>query len=341
MDSVRYVDAALIVVVVALLVALVTVRVRAQRRRTRLAIARERFEALIATRLVSDETAPAPEDLDELERGALLDAGVDALLELRGRERERVAALLEEAGVVDAEKAALRGGRPDRRRRAADSLGLIASPATREPLRAALQDGDVLVRLAAARGLAELGDADEQWSTELIADAAADEHHLGALAELVLALGSRAPARLGSVYFNSRSSEVRRIVVAVIGELRLGEHVGILREALDGDDELAARAARGLGLVGDLESTGSLLDVVRDPNRSWFVRAAASTALGQLGDPAAVEPLRSELGASEWPRRRAAAEALARLGPAGEDALRSAAGLETEAGRHAAAALDA
>jgi HEAT repeat protein len=341
MEPVRYVDAASIVVVAALLVTLVTVRARAQHRRTRLATARERFETLIAAQLVGEDTAPAPRGLDALERHALLDAGLAALLELRGRERERVAALLEEAGVVAAETASLRTGSPERRRLAADSLGLIASNVTRAPLREALQDEDVLVRLAAARGLAELGDADEQWSTELIADAAADEHHLGALAELILALGARAPARLGSVYFNSRSSEVRRIVVAVIGELRLGEHVGILRDALEGDDELAARAARGLGLLGDLESTDALLDVVRDPARSWFVRAAASTALGQLGDPAAVEPLRAELAAGEWPRRRAAAEALARLGPAGESALRGAAGPETEAGRHAAAALDA
>jgi HEAT repeat protein len=341
MDAVHYVDGALLVVVGALLVALVAVRVRSHRRRARLAAARERFEALIAARLVSDDPPPPPPDLDDLEREALLEAGLAALLELRGRERERVSALLEEAGVVDAESAALRSGSADRRRRAVDILGLVASPATREPLRSALDDPDVLVRLAAARGLAELGDVDDQWSTELIADAAADEHRLGALAELLLALGARAPARLASVYFNSRSSEVRRIVVAVIGELRLGRHVGILREALDGDDELAARAARGLGQVGDLESTESLLAVVRDQDRTWFVRAAASTALGQLGDPAAVEPLTAELAASEWPRRRAAAEALARLGPDGEAALQKAAGAETEAARHATAALDA
>jgi HEAT repeat protein len=341
MDAVRYVDAALIAVVAALLVALVTVRVGAQRRRGRLAVARGRFEGLIAATLVNDDPPAPPPHLDVVERGALIEAGLAALLELRGRERERVGTLLEQAGAVNLEKAALRNGNADRRRRAADVLGLIASPATRAPLRLGLEDPDVLVRLAAARGLAELGDADEQWSTTLIADAAADEHHLGALAELVLALGARAPERLGSVYFNSRSSEVRRIVVAVIGELRLGEHVGILREALDGDDELAARAARGLGLVGDVESTNGLLAVVRDPGRTWFVRAAAATALGQLGDPAAVEPLTAELAADEWPRRRAAAEALARLGPEGEKALRRAAGHETEAGRHAAAALDA
>jgi HEAT repeat protein len=302
---------------------------------------RARFEDVIADVLVSDDPAPAPAGLGGLERRALLEAGLAALLELRGRERDRIAMLLEESGLVEAEAAQLRRGRPETRRHAADVLGLIASPGTREPLRAALQDSDVLVRLAAARGLAELSDADGQWSTSLIADAAAAEEHLGAVAELLLALGARAPGRLGSVYASSESDEVRRLVVAVIGELRLGEHVALLRRALHGDDELAARAARGLGLIGDLESTDSLLAVLADPDRSWFVRAAASTALGQLGDPAAVDPLAAELTAPEWPRRRAAAEALARLGPAGEAALHSAAtALDPEAGRHAVAALD-
>jgi hypothetical protein len=341
MDAVRYADASLLVVVGMLLGLLVVVRVRTQRRRSRLTATRERFETLIAQRLVSDDPPPTPSGLDESERVCLLDAGLAALLELRGRERERVSALLEEAGVIRAEAAALRTGSSGRRRRAADVLGLIATPATHEPLRAALQDADVGVRLAAARGLAELGDADDEWSTTLIADAAAEEHRLGALAELMLALWAQAPSRLGTVFLNSRSDEVRRIVIAVIGELRLGEHVGILRQALHAyDDELAARAARGLGLVGDVESTDALVAVVRDRRRSWFVRAAASTALGQLGDPAAVHALTAELDAGEWPRRRAAAEALARIGPTGEAALRSAAGHETEAGRHAAAALD-
>ena len=341
MRAVLYADLSMGGFVVALLCALVVVRVRAQRRRTQLAAARERFEGLIAERLVGDGETPAPRALGRIERRALLDAGLAALLELRGRERDRVAALLDEAGVVDAEAATLRSGAPALRRHAADVLGLIASPGTREPLRAALLDSDALVRIAAARGLAELGDEGANGSITQIADEAAAQHHSGAVAELVLALGARAPARLAPLYADSSSPEVRRIVIAAVGELRLGEHVGLLRDALGGDDELAARAARGLGLIGDLESTDALLQVVANSGRSWFVRAAASTALGQLGDPFAVEALTTELAAEEWPRRRAAAEALARLGSDGEAALQAASSEpRTEAGRHAAAALD-
>ena len=341
METLRYADFAMAALVGALLAGLVFMRARAQRRRTRLAAARERSERLIAERLVGGDRVTSPAELGRLDRETLLDAGLATLLEVRGRERDRVAELLEEAGLADDEAAKLRGGRRAQRRHAADRLGLIAGARTREALRPALADPDPLVRLAAARGLAEAGDGDEVLrSASAIADAAT-EQHAGAVAELVLALGDRAPATLGAFYAASQSAEVRRIVIAVVGELRLGEHVDLLRDALAGDDELAARAARGLGTIGDIESTSALVDVVADPRRSWFVRAAATTALGQLGDPVAVAPLAAELAAGDWPRRRAAAEALARLGPSGEAALRAQlTEADTDAGRHAAAALD-
>ena len=341
MHALLYADVAIAGIVCVLLFALVVMRARGRRRRALVAAGRARFEELIAEQLVSDEPPPASSGLGQLERRLLLEVGMGALLELRGRERDRVAALLERAGLVDAEAAKLRGRRVVARRRAADVLALIASPGTREPLRAALADPDPLVCLAAARGLAELGDAEVSRSASAIADVAA-EHHTGAVAELVLALGARAPASLPAFYAASRSPEVRRIVVATIGELRLGAHAALLRDALDGDDELAARGARGLGMIGDVEAIGDLLALVADDERSWFVRAAATMALGQLGDPAAVEPLAAELAnGAEWPRRRAAAEALARLGPPGEAALHAAlAPPETDAHPHAEAALD-
>jgi HEAT repeat protein len=340
MEAVEYVDVALGALVALILAALVIVRVRAGRRRARLAAAHERYEHLIAQLLAGDEPVPAPSGLHGLERQGLLEAGLDALLELRGRERERVAALLEDAGLVDAQTETLRRGRPVARRHAVDTLGMIASPGTQEPLREALGDSDSLVRLAAARGLAEVGEPGDEDAMSEVADAVA-RHHAGEVAELVLALGARSPDRLAPLYERSRSDDVRRIVIAAIGELRLGMHVGLLRSALDGDDELAARAARGLGAIGDSQSTPALLQVVADTGRTWFVRAAASTALGELGDPAAVTALTAELRAEEWPRRRAGAEALAKLGPGGQAALEAAAAEpSTEARRHAAAALD-
>jgi HEAT repeat protein len=341
MEALLGADAGLGAIVVTLLAGLATMRALARRRGRLVADARERFEDLVAEQLVADGAVVAPRGLDRLERRVLLDVGLAALVELRGRERDRVAALLEAAGLVDPEAAKLRRGRPGARRRAGDVLGQIASPGTREPLRAALEDPDALVRLAAARGLAELGDSEVASVMSAIADVAA-EHQAGAVAELVLTLGTRAPGSLGALYATSGSPAVRRLVVATIGELRLGAHVALLRAALTEEDELAARAARGLGLIGDVEATPDLLALLADPQRSWFVRAAATTALGRLGDPAAVAPLAAELAESdEWPRRRAAAEALAQLGPSGESALRAAlAGPSPEAHEHAAAALD-
>jgi HEAT repeat protein len=44
------------------------------------------------------------------------------------------------------------------------------------------------------------------------------------------------------------------------------------------------------------------------------VRRAAAEALGQLGDARAVEPLIARLGDAAWNVRRAAAEALVKIG---------------------------
>jgi HEAT repeat protein len=236
---------------------------------------------------------------------------------------------------------ALRRGRPATRRLAADLLGLIASPATRPPLRAALGDEDELVRLSAARGLAELGDED-LGPVAAIADAAV-ERHGGAVAELVVTLGARRPDALRDLYREARALELRRLVVAAIGELRVGQHADLLREALDAEDsELVARAARALGLLGDVEATDRLVGLVSERAHPWYVRSVATTALGQLGDPAAVPALAAELAeGAQWPERRAAAEALARLGPDGEEALERAMDVAGDGVReHAQAALD-
>ena len=342
MRALEYVDLSLAGMVAALLLELATVRAVTRRRRARTAAARERFEELLAEVLVSEGPVPAQLELDRLQQDTLLDVGLAALLELRGRERERVAALLEAGGLVERAAATLGRGRVWARRHAADVLGLVASPGAAEPLRAALEDADPIVRVAAAHGLAQLDPERVAARAPEIADAAADRG-AGAVAELALALGVRAPAALGPMYASARLTEARRIAVAAIGALRLQQHAPLLREALrDPDDELAARAARALGRIGDTGAADALLAVVRDENRAWFVRSVATTALGQLGDPAAVATLAAELEESdEWPRRRAAAEALAELGPDGEAALRAALAAPAEDVREQAqAALD-
>jgi HEAT repeat protein len=128
----------------------------------------------------------------------------------------------------------------------------------------------------------------------------------------------------------------------VAGELRIAQHAPLLRDAIASvDDELAARAARGSGLIGDIDAVPELLSVLRDESRPWFVRAAAAKAVGMIGDTRAVPALETELAGDAWWVQATAAEALAQLGVEGKHALeRASASLRPDVRDHAVAALD-
>jgi HEAT repeat protein len=335
-------DLGLAATLVALLAAIVGTRLLRRRRRRRRAKLRAQLEDVIV-RYMIDEDAKAPSlaHASRPARETALDVALEALLELRGRERERLTALLEQTGIVTATIGDLGSWRVARRRRAADALGLVRTYAAREPLLDALRDRDKSVRLCAAQALAELADDDLVPRLTTVAEEAAAKQP-GAVAELLLALGASARPALGELYARTRSVALRRMVASVVGELRLPEYGELLRSALEEEDELAARAARGLGLIGDVDAVDGLLRLVADASRAWFVRAAATAALGRIGDPRAVDHLRRELYArdSGWELRAAAARALAELGGPGRAVLDRAARRESgEAGVQARAAL--
>ena len=82
-------------------------------------------------------------------------------------------------------------------------------------------------------------------------------------------------------------------------------------------------AAEALGEIGDPDAVEPLIGVLRDDNPS--VRMSAAEALGQIGDVRAVEPLIAAMKEASWSVRRAAAEALGRIGdPDATDALTAA-----------------
>jgi HEAT repeat protein len=82
-------------------------------------------------------------------------------------------------------------------------------------------------------------------------------------------------------------------------------------------------AAEALGEIGDPDAVEPLIGVLRDDNPS--VRMSAAEALGQIGDVRAVEPLIAARKEASWSVRRAAAEALGRIGdPDATDALTAA-----------------
>ena len=313
-------------VVLGLLVASILIqRFRSDRRRAREEALRPEVEAGLVEYLVSDDPEPPSDPALETSREILFDIAMEGLTELRGRERERLVALLESRGFV-ADIAADLGARRRRTRKlAADTLGHIGSRQATGPLVAGLADGDRSVRVACAAALAQLG-ADEhaEQIIEVAGEAAAS--HPGTAATVLLTLGRRSPAVLGQPVSAAAPAELRRLAVVVIGELRLAGHVEALREALaSSDDELVARAARGLGRIGDAEAVGPLLALMSESDaHAPFVRLAAVEALGALGDPRAAPALEEQLLSGDWLARSKSAAALAQLGPAGGEALQRA-----------------
>ncbi len=109
----------------------------------------------------------------------------------------------------------------------------------------------------------------------------------------------------------------------MVGKLRLSQHATLLRACLGERDELAAGAATGLGLIGDVRSVGALMDLAGDDRRALSARTAAIAALGSIGTASAVPLLEAQLG-GDWSLTAAAVRALSWLGDPGGAALRRA-----------------
>ena len=290
------------------------------RRRANLGL-RPAYELVVAEYLV-DEGAPGPpRPKGRRARAVLRQVALAALIELRGRERVRLTELLERTGIVEYTLDELGSRRCLTRRRAAEMLGEMRSVQAKAALLAGLGDADRAVRLGCARALAELGDEPAAQQVLAVAEAEVD-FSPGAVSDVLLALAARKPSLLAEALSTTTSIPLRRILTAILGELRLAEHTPLLRRALaDEDDQVVARTARGLGLIGDDQSVPALAALLADGTRSDPVKAAAAAALGWIGDAAAIGPLETALSSGGWAVKTAAAQALALLGEEGAEAL--------------------
>ncbi|HWW67000.1 MAG TPA: HEAT repeat domain-containing protein [Solirubrobacterales bacterium] len=328
-------------VFVSLVATIVTRRFLADRRRRRERSLRPAIETAMVEHLAADDPEPMPAPAGKAARDLLRTVALETMAELRGRERLRLVALLERSGIVAETAAGLGSRRRRARRAAAEALRQIGSEEAVRSLLAGLGDPDLDTRLTCAAALAELADEELVPAVLAIADRAASDR-AGAVAAILVTLGRRHPSTLGGALAPGASPELRRLAAAVTGELRLAEHVLALREALGSeDDELAARAARGLGAIGDAEAVDLLLGPIEDDSRASFVRLAATGALGAIGDPRSVGPLEHELHSAGWLLQSKAAQSLRLLGMTGEEALRRALGSPVTAVRdHARVALE-
>lgn len=152
-----------------------------------------------------------------------------------------------------------------------------------EPLVAALQDADAIVRANAAAALGWIGEA-------------------------------RAVPPLLSC-LKDADERCRSAAALAVGLLRTSAALKPLARALGDPSSLVRQqAAEALGELADPVTTELLLDVVDDEGEPLEVRAAAARALGNLRLPQAIPTLRGLLIAPEPALRAAAIEALGRLG---------------------------
>ena len=310
--------------VLLLAVFLVSARALGARRRVRIRPLRDRWELDLALYLAAAEEPRPPSTLEE--RRVLRDVALAALADLRGRERERLTTLLETTGIVEDAIAELRSRRSAVRRLGAETLAEARSPFGADALSVGVRDRNPTVAIACARGLAELGDERRLEPALALAEEAAVAAP-GAAAELLLALGTRVPGVLPGAYARTSAPELRRLIAAVVGELRLVEAAEVLHDALESDDdELVARGAHGLGAIGDADAVPKLLELLRDVDRPLFVRVQAATALGAIGDATSAAALADALRDDAWLLRDRAAVALTHLGADGRAALARAAG---------------
>jgi HEAT repeat protein len=163
---------------------------------------------------------------------------------------------------------------------AAKALVRIGGPAVKALI--SMLGGVQFVRIAAARGLGEIGDS-------------------GAIAPLIAQL-------------NDKDREFKGIVVDAL--VRFGEcGIEALIAALkDGDSSMRREAALALGKLGDARAVEPLFAVLNDGDS--YVRDTVAKALGILGDARAVEPLIAALNDGDSHVHYAAAAALGELGDA-------------------------
>jgi len=203
---------------------------------------------------------------------------------------------------------------------AAQALGEIGAPRAVGPLIAALKDENGYVRKAAAEALVEI---DALAVEPLIAALKGEKGYVRIAA--AKALGEIGDSRaveplIFAVHKDRYVREAATTAMGKIGDPRAVESlIAVLKT---GDMQVRKAAAEALDKIGWLPDEGVNGVVYWIAKKEWdrcvhkdrYVREAAVKALGEIGDPRAVEPLISALKDNEWSVQTAAAEALVKIG---------------------------
>jgi HEAT repeat protein len=243
---------------------------------------------------------------------------LDHIQRVRGIERERMAAAVEQLGLIDVYLEGLESRRWWRRAESAEKLGLAASKRAIQPLSNALDDEMPEVRLRAAKALGQLGgvasarklvralNEPNRWSTIRVAD-------------ILIGMGHESIDAVIEA-FDDLSREGQLAVLDIVGRVRpLAATPWLLGKLTDKSTDIRARACHALGSIGDPNVSKELITALNDVE--WPVRAMAAKALGRMRLADAIPELARALRDSQWWVRRNAAHALRTIGPRGLEAL--------------------
>ncbi|WP_420450692.1 HEAT repeat domain-containing protein [Ilumatobacter sp.] len=207
-----------------------------------------------------DDGGRAPE-LVRRRRAVAESIAISLLPKLRGEDREALATMLLDTGIIGTAARGLDSRSGARRQRCAQLLGDAGHRPARPRLVELLHDRDHDVRLTAARALGRIGDP-------------------ASVPDLFAALGDR------RVPANTASMAVLRIGDAGGDAIALATH--------DERTLVRSTAAELAGPLGLLSANARLIEMLDDPDGS--VRAAAARSLGRLSMPSSVPPVRARLG---------------------------------------------
>lgn len=251
-----------------------------------------------------------------------LKEGLELLLEIRNslseEERKRVRILCAALPFEEEQLDLLESRHWENRRRAAESLGYVGGTASVAPLKAALSDGILIVREAAARALVAMGCVDAVESIVLALDAPGEMAERRA-AEVVTVLGDGAVDPLLSMLDQKGVKYTPtsiKIVIRALGSLRASEAVPALVRLLKNSEfTIRLNSVRALGLIGDASVIPEIAELAED--LPWEVRNVSVQALGRLQATERIPLLVQALGDPSWWVRFSAAQALYALGEPG------------------------
>jgi HEAT repeat protein len=261
--------------------------------------------------------------------GTLKPEAVDALLALRetlrGSDSSRVAELLERHGAVVTLERTAGHGRTRRRLDAIVALSNARISSSFPTLVTGVADTNQIISVAsaraAARTLARIEDLFDRDRASAALARAVDAAQLpyGIVEEVVVLAEDAAQSLIHALLIRDRPrTSTVRAAIDGIGRLQLlvfAEEV--VRFLSDPDVEVRAAALRAVGRLGFLPQAAHGVVIAALTDDVDFIRIHAAAAARLLPRPQALAFLNERLGDRSWWVRRAAADTLVTLGPAG------------------------